>query len=141
MRKILCGILVFSTILLQSCGVMFGGSRYIGYIQVEDNPNAEIYVDGNKLGVGSAKGIFPRNRQLIVEVRQEGCEKRTQTFDKTFRAGNFILSFLCWGILGIGLDFGTGAAFKPAHNTNPNIKKLNTKNYNFTISYSECKIE
>ena len=74
-----------------------------------------------------------------VEVKEDGCAPKTQTFDKTFRTGNFILSAISWGIIGIGVDLGTGASYKPAHNSNPNIQKLSDKNYNFSVDYSECK--
>ena len=92
-----CAVMLLS---LNSCGVMFGGSKYSGTINVNDHPNAEIYVDGNKLGNGQATSLFPRNRPLVVEVKQEGCESQTQTFDKSFRTGNFILSAISWGIIG-----------------------------------------
>lgn len=118
---------------------MFGGSRYDGSITVKDHPNTEIHVDGKKLGSGNARGLFPRSRTLVVEVKEEGCQPKTVTFDKTFRTGNFILSTLCWGIIGIGVDLGTGAAYKPAHNIDPSIVKLSDKSYTFTIDYSECK--
>lgn len=140
MKKILLfAIIIAFTVSLNSCGVMFGGSKYAGNITVKDHPNAEIYVDGNKMGVGNANGLFSRNRPLNVEVKQDGCEPKTQTFDKTFRTGNFILSVISWGIIGIGVDLGTGAAYKPAHNSNPNIQKISDKNYNFSVDYSECK--
>ncbi len=129
----------FLLLSLNSCGVMFGGSKYSGTINVKDHPNAEIYVDGNKLGNGQATSLFPRNRPLVVEVKEEGCETKTQTFNKAFRTGNFILSVVSWGILGIGVDLGTGAAYKPDHRSNPNIKKLSDKNYTFDIDYTNCK--
>jgi hypothetical protein len=136
-------IFIAMTILISasftSCGVMFGGSKYQGSIEVKDHPNAEIYVDGQKLGTGSATKLFPRNRPLVVTVEQEGCEKNTQTFDKAFRTGNFILSAVSWGIIGIGVDLGTGAAYKPDHAGNPSIQKLNTKDFNFSVDYSKCK--
>jgi hypothetical protein len=130
-----CAVMLLS---LNSCGVMFGGSKYSGTINVNDHPNAEIYVDGNKLGNGQATSLFPRNRPLVVEVKQEGCESQTQTFDKSFRTGNFILSAISWGIIGIGVDLGTGASYKPAHDINPKIKKMSDKNYSFDVDYSKC---
>ena len=140
MKKVLFfAVIIAFSMSLSSCGVMFGGSKYAGNITVKDHPNAEIYVDGSKLGVGNAEGLFNRNRPLSVEVKQEGCAPKTQTFDKTFRTGNFILSVLSWGIIGIGVDLGTGAAYKPAHNSNFNIQKVDTKNYNFSVDYLECK--
>lgn len=127
----------FLLLSLNSCGVMFGGSKYSGTINVKDHPNAEIYVDGNKLGNGQATSLFPRNKALVVEVKEEGYETKTQTFNKAFRTGNFILSVVSWGILGIGVDLGTGAVYKPDHKSNPNIKKLSDKNYTFDIDYSK----
>ena len=138
-KNCLIATLIVCSLTLNSCGVMFGGSKFAGNITVKDHPNAEIYVDGNKLGTGNAHGLFSRNRPLIVEVKEDGCEKKTQTFDKTFRTGNFILSVISWGIIGIGVDLGTGAAYKPAHNSNPNIQKISDKKFNFNVDYSECK--
>ena len=140
MKKVLFfAALTVCSLSINSCGVIFGGSKYAGNITVKDHPNAEIYVDGNKLGTGTANGLFPRNRPLNVQVKEDDCNAKTQTFDKTFRTGNFILSIISWGIIGIGVDLGTGAAYKPAHNSDPNIQKLSDKNYNFSVDYSECK--
>ena len=140
MRKVLfCATILACTFSLNSCGVISLGSKYAGNITVKNHPNAEIYVDGNKIGTGNANGLFSRNRPLSVEVKEDGCAPKTQTFDKTFRTGNFILSAISWGIIGIGVDLGTGASYKPAHNSNPNIQKLSDKNYNFSVDYSECK--
>jgi len=138
-KALFCAMLIASALSMTSCGVIFGGSKYAGNISVKDHPNADIYVDGNKLGTGNVNGLFSRNRVLNVEVKENGCESKTQTFDKTFRTGNFILSAISWGIIGIGVDLGTGAAYKPAHDSNPNIQKINDKNYKFTVDYSECK--
>ena len=124
--------------LFNSCGVMFGGSKYNGTIKVKDKPIAEIFVNGQKLGNGQATSLFSRNQPLVVEVKQEGCPSKTQTFDKSFRTGNFILSALSFGLVGIAVDLGTGASYKPAHNSNSAIKKLSDKNYEFEVDYSEC---
>ena len=124
-----------------SCGVMFGGSKFSGSIIAKDHPNAQIYVNGNKVGQGTAVGLYPRNRPLAVELKQEGCEPKTQTFDNTFRTGNFILSLLSWGLVGIAIDLGTGASYKPDHKSNPAIQKMSDKNYNFTVDYSGCPVK
>ena len=141
MRKIstLLMLLMASTILLSSCGVMFGGSRYNGTIVVKDHPNAEIFVAGQKIGTGTATSLFPRNKPLTVQVKETGCEPKTQTFDKAFRVGNFILSAAMWGIIGLGIDLGTGASYKPAHKTNPAIQKVSDKDYTFNFDFQECK--
>jgi hypothetical protein len=126
-------------ILLNSCGVMFGGSRYEGTITAKDHPNAEIYVDGQKMGMGQVTATFPRNRALNVEVKEDGCDAKAQTFIPAFRTGNFILSVVSFGLIGLGVDLGTGAAYKPDHKNNPSIKKVSDKKYTFDVDYTNCK--
>lgn len=126
-------------ILLNSCGVMFGGSKYEGTIVAKDHPNAEIYVNGQKMGNGQVTALFPRDRSLNVEIKEEGCTPKTQTFEKAFRTGNFILSVFTFGILGLGVDLGTGAAYKPDHKNNTAIQKVSDKKYTFNVDYSDCK--
>jgi hypothetical protein len=126
-------------IFLNSCGVMFGGSRYQGTIVAKDHPNAQIYVDGQKMGSGQVTALFPRNKELVVEMKEDGCDTKTQTFNKAFRTGNFILSAISWGLIGIGVDLGTGASYKPDHRNNPAIEKVSTKKYTFNVDYSDCK--
>lgn len=138
--KVISFLLIVS-ILLSSCGVMFGGSRYNGSIAVREHPNAKIYVNGNHIGTGTALSSFPRNKALTVEVFQEGCEKKVLTFDNSFRGGSFVLSFLMWGLVGLVVDGATGACYKPDHKNNPNIQKLSDKNYLFTVDYSECIVK
>jgi hypothetical protein len=131
-------MLTLLSVLISSCGVMFGGSKFSGSIVAKDHPNAKIYVNGNKIGQGTSVGLYPRNKPLTVELKQEGCESKTQTFDNTFRTGNFILSLLTWGLVGIAIDLGTGASYKPDHKSNPAIEKMNGKNFIFTVDYSDC---
>jgi hypothetical protein len=131
-------ILTLFSFVLSSCGVMFGGSKFSGSIVAKDHPDAQIYVNGNKVGQGTAVGLYPRNRPLTVELRQDGCEAKTQTFNNTFRTGNFILSLLMWGLVGVAVDLGTGASYKPDHISDPAIEKMSDKNFIFTVDYSGC---
>ena len=137
-RISILALLLSMTVLLNSCGVMFGGSKYQGTIIAKDHPNAEIYVNGKKLGNGQATALFPRNEQLNVELKEPGCETKTQTFGKSFRTGNFILSVFAWGLIGLGVDLGTGASYKPDRK-NPAIKQENTKDFTFTVDGPVCK--
>ena len=132
-------LLLSMTILFNSCGVMFGGSKYQGTIVAKDHPNAEIYANGKKLGNGTATALFNRDQPLVIEVKQEGCETKTQTFDKAFRTGNFILSVFSFGLIGLAVDLGTGASYKPNHKNNPEVQKISDKDYTFNIDYSNCK--
>ncbi len=138
-KKITLAFVAASLLMLNSsCGVMFGGSKYTATIIAKDRPNADIYVDGQNVGKGTAKGKFPRNKPLAVELREEGCESQTLTYNRAFRTGNFILSIISWGIIGIAADLGSGAAYKPDHKDNPAVKKNSTKDFTFTVE-SPCK--
>ncbi|MFT5964896.1 MAG: hypothetical protein ACI9L6_001648 [Flavobacterium sp.] len=126
-------------VLLNSCGVMFGGSKYEGTIVAKDRPNAAIYVDGQKMGNGQVTALFPRNKSLNVELKEDGCDPKNQTFNSAFRTGNFILSVFSFGLIGMGVDLGTGAAYKPDHKNNPSINKVSTKKFTFNVDYLDCK--
>jgi hypothetical protein len=117
---------------------MFGGSRFSGSVAVKDHPNAQIYYNGSKIGTGTSVGLYPRNQPLTLTVKQEGCESKTITYNKSFRTGNFILSLVMWGLVGVAVDLGTGASYKPDHIHNPSIEKMSDKNFIFTVDYSEC---
>ena len=131
-------LLLSMSVLLNSCGVIFGGSKYQGTIIAKDHPNAEIFVNGKKLGNGQATSLFPRNKALTVELKETGCETKTQTFDKAFRTGNFILSVVTWGLFSL-IDVGTGASFKPDHKNNSSVTKVSTKDFTFTVDPAVCK--
>ena len=137
-RISIVALLLSMTVLFNSCGVIFGGSRYQGTIIAKDHPNAEIYANGKKLGNGQATALFPRNKELKVEIKEQGCQTKEQSFDKIFRTGNFILTILGWGLIGIGVDLGTGASYKPDHKNNPAVKKISDKDYTFTIDMPAC---
>jgi hypothetical protein len=125
-------------IFLNSCGVMFGGSRYEGTVVAKNHPNAQIYVNGQKMGNGQVTALFPRNQPLSIELKEDGCEPKAQTFTNTFRTGNFILSVFSFGLLGMGIDLGTGASYKPDHKNNPAVQKVSDKKYTFNVDYINC---
>ena len=131
-------IAISCSLLFSSCGVMFGGSKYQGRIIATNHPNATIYANGQKLGVGEATSLFYRDVPLRVELKEEGCETKSVVFDPKFRTGNFILSVLSFGFIGVAVDLGAGASYKPDHKRNPNVKKETNKNFTFNVD-SDCK--
>ena len=131
-------ILTLSSFTLSSCGVIFGGSKFSASIIAENHTEAEIYINGDSVGTGTAVINHPRRTPLTVELKQDGCETRTQTFNNTFRTGNFVLTAITWGLIGMVIDLGTGACYKPNHKKNPSVEKLNDRNYVFTVDYSGC---
>ncbi|HLZ16259.1 MAG TPA: hypothetical protein VKQ08_04440 [Cyclobacteriaceae bacterium] len=131
-------IIILTSFTLSSCGVMFGGSKFSASIIAKDHPNAQIFVNGSKIGQGTAIGLYNRKRPLTVELKQDGCEPKRQTFDNTFRTGSFIASIISWGLTGMVVDLATGACYKPDHKRNPDVQRMSDKNYVFTVDYSGC---
>lgn len=131
--------LISLSILCSSCGVIFGGSKYNGTVVAKDHPNAEIFINGQKMGNGQVTSLFPRDKALQVELKQDGCPNKVQNFERKFRTGNFILSVISFGLIGIAVDLGTGASYKPDHVSNPAVTKKDNKNFTFTVDYSDCK--
>jgi len=137
-RITIAAMLLSMTVLLNSCGVMFGGSKYNATIIAKGHPNAEIFIDGKKMGTGQATALLPRSKALTVELKESGCETKTQTFKKALRTGNLILSAFSWGLLGVFVDLATGASFKPDHRGNSSIQKVSTKDFTFTVDGPNC---
>lgn len=125
---------------LTGCGVMFGGSRYNGTFIANGRPNADIYINGEKAGQGEVTKLLKRNKDLQVQIKEDGCEPVTKNFDNRFRTGNFILSVISWGLLGIAVDLGTGSSYKPDHRNNESITKMSDKNFRFSID-SNCEAQ
>lgn len=134
-------LIISLCLIFSSCGVMFGGNKYQAIIHATDHPNADIYVNGELVGKGKVKGMYKRNKILTVELRQEGCNPKIQSFDHVFRTGNFILSIISWGIAGILVDLTSGSSFKPDHKNDPAIKRLDYDYYRFNVDYSGCPLK
>ncbi|MBK9637848.1 MAG: hypothetical protein IPO63_08515 [Bacteroidetes bacterium] len=140
MMKLILLIISFCLI-FSSCGVIFGGSKYQAIIHATDHPKADIYVNGEIVGKGKVKGLYKRTKTLTVELKQEGCPPKTQTFEPVFRTGNFILTIGSWALLGIVVDLVTGSSFKPDHRNDPSIKRLDYDYYRFNVDYSGCLVK
>jgi hypothetical protein len=132
---------IFATLLvivsMSSCATMFGGSKYRAHVKVPNYPDAQITVDGRKTGAGGeATKLVKRNKSLTVEVEQEGCKDFQRTYDNKVRVGSEVLSFVSWGLVGLILDFATGAAYKPDVDDS-DVEKVGIKDFNYVIDYDE----
>ncbi|WP_025741511.1 hypothetical protein [Aquimarina pacifica] len=137
-RSLFLATMILISITMNSCGVMFGGSKYNATIVAKNHPNADIYVNGEKAGKGSVNASYYRNRPLEVKLKHEDCEEHKKTYHSVFRTGSFMLSAFSWGLLGMFIDLGTGAAHKPDHNGESSVIKKNDKDYTFNVEYPEC---
>ncbi len=135
-------ILISLSLICSNCGVVFGGSKIGATVVVKDHPNAQVYVNGTKAEQGKIGGVYLRKKPFVVEIKQAGCDPKTQIFGNTFRTGTFLLNLLWIAPPAIAVamlvDLTTGACYKPDHKMNPAIKKDLDTNFTFTVDYSGC---
>ena len=125
MKKLLPFITVLGFALITSCATIFTPHSskltiYNGYPK-----NAEIFLNNELLGTAPLE-IWVENHKLdknnLIEIKSEGFESAKINLDLKTDAGYFILDIV--SIVGLGVDYYTGAIYKPKPNT---IKyKLNT---------------
>ncbi len=132
-----------------SCGTIAGGSSYNAHIVVNDRPKATISYQGTAIGRKNASLKVKRNHanKFSFTLSEQGCPDQTFSYTKrAFRGWALTGSILVWtsnvsGVLipwGIGLDFITGALWKPS-TTEKGIIKSNYKNYVYPVNYTTCE--
>jgi hypothetical protein len=147
-KNSILGLLYITSILVSSCGTIFGGSRYNAHVIVNDNSNAKIYYKNEFKGTGTATFKVKRleANKFSIMIKNNGC--KDQTFDyraTTIRGWAVVGTILGWtGFVGgfpipwgLGLDLATGALIKP--NTMENgVSKEDYKNFKYSINYTGC---
>jgi hypothetical protein len=103
-------------ILLSSCSTIFNGSRQNITIKAQPD-NSEIYVNGGKIGTGTATPNLKRNKNHTITVKSDGYKSETLILEKHTQAGFIILDVLGCFVYGIGfipliVDGATGSWHK-----------------------------
>ena len=142
--------IVISMAFLSSCATIIGGSKYYAHVKVPDHPQAKISYKGTYQGTGEAIVKVKRKEanKLSFAVKEEGCDEQIFNFrQRELRVAAFILTLEGWTIgfyyalpipAGIGVDFLTGAIWKPDINEK-GITKIDYRNYIYNIDYKNCK--
>ncbi len=78
--KLLRTFAIIPTLLLTSCGAIFGGSKYNANIVVENRPNATITYNGKIVGHGSA----------VVPVKRSDANKFQFTVNENDQEQTFV---------------------------------------------------
>ncbi len=91
------------------CGTIIHGTTQD--ISVASSPdNAEVWIDGAKLGSTPTKLTLKRKDSHIITIKKEGFKEATATVDNETSAwiiGNIVFG----GIIGCGIDLITGGAY------------------------------
>ncbi|MCZ4694807.1 SHOCT domain-containing protein [Ancylomarina euxinus] len=141
-------LLFLSSILLSSCGVIIGGSRYHAHVTVENHPDAVITYEGKAKGIGQADFLVPRIDAdfLTIKVKEPGCDEQAFDFtEKSFRGWTLVGTIVTWtgtigGIpvpWGLIVDGASGSFWKPSVHES-GVSKIDYKNFHYNLNYTGC---
>ena len=128
------------SMILASCGTIFGGSNYFAHVVVSNNPNAKIYYRDEYVGAGDATFKVKRYNanRVNITLKNSGCQDQTFAYKKSsIRGWAAAGTILSWSTYGIILDLATGALVKP-NVKEKGLSKENYKNFKYTLEYAGC---
>lgn len=141
MKTLSIGLLIaVMSICLSSCAVMFGSSNYNAKIKTDD-PDASIYYNNAKIGTGEAQTTLARKnaKNIQLTIKKDGCDDQVVNYNTaTLRGWSITGTVITWGLIGIAVDGGTGAWWKP-NVDEQGVSKVDYKNYTYEIKYEGCK--
>jgi hypothetical protein len=136
MTKTLFTVLFFS-VLMSSCATIVGGRTYVADVVVVDQPDVTIYIDGALAGKGAVTFEQKRKDRLNVTVKKDDCKPESENFSIETRP--LLLTFDLINVIGLVVDFGTGAIYRPDFRVDPQVEKIHYDRYRYNIYYDGCK--
>ncbi|MGZ2369782.1 SHOCT domain-containing protein [Ancylomarina sp. YFZ004] len=141
-------LLFLSSILLSSCGVIIGGSKYYAHVTVEDHPYATIKYDGKTKGNGQTIFLAPRKNAAYfsITVKEPNCDEQTFDFtERSFRGWTLAGTIVTWtGVIGgvpvpwgLIVDGASGSFWKPSIHES-GVSKIDYKNFHYSLNYTGC---
>jgi hypothetical protein len=107
MRLMTGCFLVFFSISLSSCALIFNGSKQNVSVKSYTD-DAKIYVDGARRGQDAITANLKRNNGHTISIRKEGCDTYTRQIRSNTQAGWIVFGIL-FNIPGLITDAATGA--------------------------------
>ena len=106
MRKIVLLLTVITTLTLTSCATLFGPKSHA--LSANSNPpGAEIYVDGERMGITPLKLELDPSKTYSIEYRKEGFRSITKTVKGKVGVKWIVLDIL-GGFIPVIVDAATG---------------------------------
>ncbi len=133
----------FSFLLLgaSGCATIIGGTDYAAHVVTPNHSNAAISYNGTHLGTGTGIASIERKNadKVVFTVREEGCPEQTFRYaTREVRGGTIAGNLLgIGGLIGIAIDFATGAVWKPNVNE-PGVSKMDYMHFRYTLPYNGC---
>ncbi|MEX0722141.1 MAG: PEGA domain-containing protein [Balneolaceae bacterium] len=118
-------LIITVCIVITGCGTIFKGSS--ADLKVNSSPSgATIYVNDINKGITPQTLSLKRNKDYIISFQSEGYEEVKMEINKKFDVGTSVVgNIFSWGILGLLVDMGTGAAYSlEPHDLQANMNEL-----------------
>lgn len=127
------------------CATIIGGSDYYAHVTTPNRFQAQISYNGKHLGTENGTVLMKRENadKVVFTVREEGCPEQTFRFNTRAAragtiAGNIVSGGLLGGLLFMGIDFATGAIWKP-NVAEPGVAKMDYMHFRYTLPYKGCE--
>lgn len=108
LKSIGCTVLLM---VLAGCATIFKGEH--ADVDVSSTPsNVDVYIKNNHRGTTPATLSLERDEDHMITFKKDGYKDVTIEVEKDFDAVTTIVgNIFSWGLLGVAVDFGTGAAY------------------------------
>ena len=116
--KLIAATLLISSLCLQSCATILGGSRDASRVLNGTPSNAKVYYNGNFIGTAPTNVQVPKSARQgnsKIEIQADGYQSATINMTRKVSVGFTILDIVTGGIW-LAIDFATGNIYKPRPN-------------------------
>lgn len=109
--KFVSMLLVICLLFQSGCASIVGGKHQT--LRVESNPvGAKVTTNYEDVeGITPTSLVLSRKREYQIILKKKGYRTKKVFVDQSLR-GWFWMNLLSWGIIGMAVDFSTGAAYK-----------------------------
>jgi len=111
----LLGIVLVTT----SCATVFGGSKNKLVVHEGNPPEAEVYLDGQKIGttpVDLKISKYLLQEGSVVEIRKEGYHTDTIILERKVHPWYTVIDAVSTIGIGLAVDLATGNVYRPSNN-------------------------
>lgn len=125
--------------LMTSCATLIGGKTYTAHVVALDQDDVMLRVNDRLQGKGSVIFEHKRKQPLTVIIDKPDC----QPYEEKFRIDTrgFLVGCDVISIVGLVIDFGTGAIYRPEYRQDVRVDRINYDTYKFTIFNQPCQAD
>jgi len=101
------------------CATVFGGSKNKLVVYEGDPPEAEVYLDGQKIGttpIDKKISKYLLQEGSVVEIKKEGYQTDSIVIERKVHPWYTLADAVSTIGIGLAIDLATGNVYRPANN-------------------------